>query len=376
MRITFLTPPDDYSGGLRVVAIYARILQSRGHTVSIVSNARAKPSLREQFRGLRRGRLKEVRQNALPQQGHLAQSGVPVNILERARPIGSDDVPDADVVIATWWETAVWMDALPPSKGIKVHLIQGYEIWGDSKMTDKVNAALRLPNLKIAISHGLKHEIETQLGDLGIFVIANAVDLKQFDAPERKRNSPPRVGFVYAQAPMKGADRCYATIQNMRQRIPQLQVIAFGADAPSPHAPLPRGTEYHQRPAQERLASIYASCDLWLFATRVDSFGLPLLEAMACRTPVVSVLIGAAPMLLAEGAGIIISPGNEADLPAAMANAALNLLMGPVEDWRDMSDRAYLRAHSYSWDDAVDRFETLIKDHNANNGVNKNITST
>jgi len=360
MRITFLTPPDDYSGGLRVVAIYARILQSRGHTVSIVSNARAKPSLREQFRGLRRGRLKEVQQNALPQQGHLAQSGVPVNLLERARPIGGGDVPDADVVIATWWETAVWMDALPQSKGIKVHLIQGYEIWGDSTMTDKVNAALRLPNLKIAISTGLRREIQTKLGNLEMFVIPNAVDLRQFDAPERERNATPRIGFIYSQALMKGADRCYAVINNIRQRIPDLKIVAFGVDAPSERVPLPLGAEYHQRPAQEKLAEIYADCDIWLFATRIDSFGLPILEAMACRTPVVGLPVGAAPELLADGAGILICPRDENDLPGAMASAALQLLLGPTTEWRAMSDRAYRQAHGYSWEDAVDRFEALI----------------
>lgn len=360
MRITFLTPPDSFSGGLRVVARYARELQARGHDVTLVSNARPRPGLRRQLSALRHGRWREERQKAVPQHGHLGQSGVPLHTLERARPIVAADVLDGDVVVATWWETAAWMHALPASKGLKVHLVQGYETWGDPVATEKVHAALRLPNVKIAISSGLKRDIEAIVGNLGMSVIPNAVDLKQFDAPERSRNRVPRVGYVYAQTPIKGADRCHAIIERARQRVPGLQVLAFGSDLPSDAVPMPSGTVYHRRPAQADLAGLYASCDAWLFATRVDSFGLPLLEAMACRTPVVGLPVGAAPELLGEGAGVLVRPEGERDLPQAMADALADLLLGSNASWRAMSERAHRRAHSYGWYDAADRFEALI----------------
>ena len=115
------------------------------------------------------------------------------------------DVPDGDVLIGTWWETAVWMHAMPAAKGRKVHLIQGYEVWwGGPADHARVHDALRLPNRKIAISTGLKREIEDALGDLGIEVVNNAVDQVQFSAPERERGTPPTVGFIYANDPIKG----------------------------------------------------------------------------------------------------------------------------------------------------------------------------
>ena len=33
------------------------------------------------------------------------------------------------------------------------------------------------------------------------------------------------------------------------------------------------------------MKELYGGCDAWLFATRNEGFGLPILEAMACRTP-------------------------------------------------------------------------------------------
>jgi glycosyltransferase involved in cell wall biosynthesis len=66
------------------------------------------------------------------------------------------------------------------------------------------------------------------------------------------------------------------------------------------------GAEYFHRPAQNELRSHYAACDAWLFGSRLECFGLPMLEAMACRTPVIAVPVGAAPDLLATGAGELV----------------------------------------------------------------------
>jgi glycosyltransferase involved in cell wall biosynthesis len=351
MRITFMMPADDLTGGNRVVATYAARLRDRGHEVLVVSNAADRPMLRERLRALRHGRYRELRARSRPRPGHVALAGVPHSVLERPRAIEARDLPDADVLVATWWETAMWMDAMPLAKGRKVHLIQGYEVWTGGEVRERVHAALRLPNRKIAISRSLARDIESALGDLGIAVVPNAVDLAQFDAPPRARGEPPTVGFVYSGAAIKGADLCARACELARRDIPRLRVLAFGADEPSADLPLPAGTEFHLRPPQDRLAALYARCDAWLFASRLDSFGLPILEAMACRTPVVGVPIGAAPELLADGSGRLVPP----ESPEQMAAAIVSLCAGPLEQWSACSDRAHRRAHTYSWDDATDR---------------------
>ena len=360
MRITFMTPADDLTGGSRVVATYARRLSDRGHDVLIVSNAPDRPTLREHLRALRHGQWRALRARMRPAPGHMALSGVAHRVLERPRPIAARDLPDADVLVATWWETAVWMDAMPARAGRKVHLIQGYEVWTGGDVEARVHAALRLPNRKIAISHSLARDIQTKLGDLGIAVVPNAVDVELFDAPPRPRSEPPTVGFIYSHAPIKGTDICLRACELARRQLPGLRVLAFGADTPSQALPLPEGAEFFHRPAQDRIASLYARCDAWMFASRLDSFGLPILESMACRTPVVGVPVGAAPELLADGAGCLVP----AESPEAMAAAVVALLAGPADQWQATSDRAYQRAHGYSWDDATTRLLRVIEgDH-------------
>ena len=44
--------------------------------------------------------------------------------IESHRPILATDLPDADVVVATWWETAEWIEKFPASKGRKFHFVR------------------------------------------------------------------------------------------------------------------------------------------------------------------------------------------------------------------------------------------------------------
>ena len=349
MRVTFLLPADNLTGGNRVVAIYAQQLAARGHEVLVVSCAPDRLSARALARALWQRDWAALRQHFAPASGHIALSGVPHKVLERPRAITESDLPDADIVIATWWETALWMSALSPTKGRPVHLIQGYEVWLDARQVAQVHAALRLPNVKIAISSDLKHTIEAQLGELAISVVPNAVDLEQFQAPPRARQNPPTVGFVYATAAIKGADICARACELARREIPELRVVAFGADQVSASVPLAEGTQYFHRPAQDALKGIYARCDAWLFGSRLDSFGLPMLEAMACRTPVIGVPIGAASELLGEGCGVLVAK----ESPEAMAAAIVALCRQSADDWLALSQRAHARAHRYSWNDAA-----------------------
>lgn len=351
MRVTFLLPCDNLSGGCRVVAIYAQQLQARGHQVLVVTCAPERLSPREMVRAVRAGDWQRLRQHLTPQPGHIALSGVPHKTLSHAGAIKPTDVPQADVVIATWWETALWMHDMPQSKGRKVHLIQGYEIWLDPDSREQVHAALRLPNQKIAISSDLKQTIEGALGPLDIELVPNAVDLQQFTAPLRGKQATPTVGFVYARAAIKGADICTRACELARQQLPNLKVVAFGADQPTPELPLPSQTDYFYRPSQAQLKDIYSRCDVWLFGSRLDSFGLPILEAMACRTPVIAVPVGAAQELLDDGTGVLVARESAPD----MAGAIVAICQQGDEAWRALSQRAHHKAHGYSWNDATER---------------------
>jgi glycosyltransferase involved in cell wall biosynthesis len=254
--------------------------------------------------------------------------------IEKYRPILADDLPDGDVVIATWWETAEWVAALPPTKGKKAYFIQHYEAHQDQDAA-RVDATWRLPLHKIIIARWLV-EIAAKLGDENISLVPNAVDLQQFNAPPRGKQPTPTVGVMYSAVPFKGCEVSLAAVELARKNLPELKLVSFGNRNPMPHLPLPPGTDFTMQPAQDRIRDIYSRCDAWLVGSRSEGFGLPILEAMACRTPVIATPTGAAPELIAkrrrradaDRRSAIDGPGNRAHRPTARSAVASDVGCG------------------------------------------------
>ena len=354
MRITFVTPVPIMAGGIRVIAIYAQQLRKRGHEVNVVAPLASPLSKRARLRMLLQGR-RWPRYEPRPQ-NHFQLMGVPVSYLDRPGPVTGADVPDADVVIGCLWSAANWVSAFGPSKGAKVHFIQGYESHpqGDNA---PLEAAWRLPMHKLVISQWLADLARERFGDPDVSVVRNSVNTRQFQAPPRAKRPELAVGFVYSDAWSKAAEVAVEACRLASQRIPALHVRVFG-HAPLPaQVKLPANSEYVVNPPQETLSHLYASCDAWLWSSRQEGFGLPILEAMACRTPVIATRAGAAPELLDEGRGLLV----DCDNPEAMAEAIaqVHALSGP--DWKALSDRAYAYVHGYRWEDAAGLFERVLE---------------
>ncbi len=140
------------------------------------------------------------------------------------------------------------------------------------------------------------------------------------------------------------------------EQIPNLRLLAFGKKDPTEDLPLPENTTYIKQPPQNEIKNIYAQCDGWLFGSTLEGFGLPILEAMACRTPVIGTPAGAAPELLSQGGGILVKPED----PEDMAKAIIKICQMSNEEWRSMSDKAYSTATGYTWDDAAKLFEQAL----------------
>ncbi|WP_448564671.1 glycosyltransferase family 4 protein [Trichothermofontia sp.] len=361
MRISFILKTADLSGGVRVVSIYAKQLQKRGHHVSVISFDPRLPNIssigvriKKILRGENPFRESPLTVDPLPP-SHINPEEIKHYLISHSLPLRTDDVPDGDLVIATWWETAEWVANLPESKGKKVYFVQNYEVY-DYLPAEKARASYQLPLRKITVSQWLLNIMRNEYGDQQVFLIPNSVDQTLFHAPPRRRNKIPTVGTLYAQVYWKGCDICLKAFTIAAQRIPNLCLIAFGSTAPLPELPLPANTQYFKMPPQEMLKDLYAQCDVWLFGSRTEGFGLPILEAMACRTPVVGAPSGAAPELLADGAGILVPPED----PQAMAEAIIALIQGPQAEWQQMSERAYRKATSYTWEEATDLFEAAL----------------
>ena len=354
MKITFVMTYAGYSGGTRVIATHARELLARGHQVEVFSTAARPAGLRRKVSSLlRSGKLPPVWKTG---KSFLDGAGVPHTAIDHYRPLGDHDLPDADVVVATWWETAPWVWNLSASKGAKAFFIQHYETWGGE--ADDVDAAWRLPLHKIVISRWLAELAERKFGDREISHVPNSVDTKLFHAPPRPKQIRPTVGMLYNRHWIKGCDVALAAIAEARKSLPEIELIAFGAEPVKQNNSLGPQSRFVLNPAQEQIREIYAQCDVWLCGSRSEGFHLPPLEAMACRCPVVSTEVGGPMDTIDEGQNGFLVPVEDR---AALAGRLLHVLRLSDGQWREMSDAAYAKACRYTWQDAAALMEKALE---------------
>ncbi|MEO0360212.1 MAG: glycosyltransferase family 4 protein [Pseudomonadota bacterium] len=348
MKITFLSPVPNMSGGERVVATYADKLVERGHDVTIVAcNPFAKRFVLNPREALRRRARRRALKNA-PYHRMKAK----LKVIGRKGRILEEDAPQADVLIATWWETAVWGAEMAPDKGAKVYFMQDYGASGQE--FERIRPTWRLPYRFVTLTGLLKGMILEEAPDAKVDVVLNAVEDRFRGAPVREKAARPTVGFVFRPEPSKGIDVAVDALARVRAATPDLRVVAFG----KPQTSLPDFVEYRENASDDDIVALYRSADLWLFPSRMEGFGLPILEAMASRTPVVGARCGAAPDLIEDGRnGYVVEVGDA----EAMADRIRRVLSARPDDWARMSETAAATIEDYDWDDAADRFEAALK---------------
>ena len=90
-------------------------------------------------------------------------------------------------------------------------------------------------------------------------------------------------------------------------------------------------------------AALLTGADVFAYPSRYEGFGLPVLEAMACGTPVVTTTGGSLPEVAGDAATLI-EPGDEHALAAAIAKLATD----PAAR-QDAAARGRSRAATFTW---------------------------
>lgn len=363
MKITIIMANPAMSGGDRVCAIYAKKMIERGHHVNVVAPQKKLLTFKQQLKRLIKGAdwIKVTDQL----QNHFDLLGVNITYLESNRPVTGHDVPDADVVIATWWETAEWVAQFPASKGAKVYFIQHHEVhpW---LPVERVKQTYRFPLHKITISNWLLQTMQNIYQDPNVALVPNSVDLELFFATSRKKQVRPTLGFLYSDVQFKGIDTTLEVIEQVKRQLPELRVVCFGRYKPSQNVLLPDYFEFENQPQQSHLREIYEQCDVWLCCSRSEGFHLPPLEAMACRCPVVSTKVGGPEDIIRQGENGFLC---EIDDINNLTDAVMRILGMTEQEWLALSDAAYTTATRYTWDDAAELFEQALNQAITRNSI-------
>jgi glycosyltransferase involved in cell wall biosynthesis len=97
------------------------------------------------------------------------------------------------------------------------------------------------------------------------------------------------------------------------------------------------------------LPHLYSGAACFVYPSLFEGFGLPLIEAMSCGTPVVSSDRTALPELV-ETAGLLVDPESVDALAGAMAR-----MLGDPDLARELGRRGLERSRQYSWAETARR---------------------
>jgi glycosyltransferase involved in cell wall biosynthesis len=95
------------------------------------------------------------------------------------------------------------------------------------------------------------------------------------------------------------------------------------------------------RPTDEELAELYRGARCLVYPSLYEGFGLPVLEAMACGTPVVT-SAGGATEEIAGGAAVLVDPLDVASIARGLEQA--------VSRRNDLAARGLERARGFTWE--------------------------
>jgi len=326
------------AGGVRAILTYADRLAGLGHDVTLVVPAGGRGAA--WWRNVQRA-------------GPEWMPGLRARIAWVAR-WSADALPDADVVVATAWQSAPVVAAAPARCGAKLYLVQHYESLYHGEPA-AVDATYRLPLAKVVISTWLR-DVMRERFDSDAEVLVTPVDRALFRrVPVQVTTSRPRVLMLHHDYAWKGVADGLAVVARVKERVPALWLVGFGVKPPRRR---PAYDEFHVDPPQTALAALYSGCDLYLCPSWDEGLGMPPMEAMACGAALVTYDNGGCRDYARDGQTALVAPRRDA---AALTTALARLAADPALRARIAAAGMAHVTTAFDWERSVARLEALFQ---------------
>lgn len=106
-----------------------------------------------------------------------------------------------------------------------------------------------------------------------------------------------------------------------------------------------------EAPSDSEVVRLMQKCSVFLFPSTVDTFGLVVLEAMACGKPIIACNCGGVPEVVGD-AGFLLDPS-----PQQWQSAVGHVFSDPVFR-RKMGEKSLVRSQQFSWEKTTEKLLT------------------
>ena len=196
-------------------------------------------------------------------------------------------------------------------------------------------------------------------------IVPNGVDLRFFrpgvPAPVSMRNAIPHILFLGRLDPRNGLSELIEAFQLVSERVPDARLIVVG-DGPlrSHYQRLAHGNPaiHFEGAVKEGRPAYYANATIYACPTTKASFGITLLEAMACGAPIVCSDIPGFRDVVRDGHDCLMVPPSNA---RALADGLLKLLGDDTLRMR-LAETALVEVQRYDWPRVTDAIMAVYEE--------------
>jgi len=163
----------------------------------------------------------------------------------------------------------------------------------------------------------------------------------------------------------KGLPELFTAIKQVCKKIPQVKLTLVGEGGQLQkykrmvsEQGLSDRIEFTGWLGTQAIQQLVAKCSLGVFPSRIESFGLSVVEAMAGGLPIIATKAGAIPENVEDGiTGTLISKEN----PNALANALIDAIKDPARQETFACKAKDVVRHKFSWDRAANQMIKLYQ---------------
>jgi glycosyltransferase involved in cell wall biosynthesis len=363
MKIAFLTrnyPPESFAGDARIYHELARGLSKRGCEVHVICQAVGKPKdVVEEGVFVHRVGTNPRRYNAFARLNYNFHAWVKLKELIKRYGIQIVEAPDWSAegfLYSLWKETPLVITALGATDD--VIKMRGYsdirKLASLKVLTYLVNLTYTKADKVVAISKSAYEAViqrsHTHPRKVAMVPIGVETGKFQFTMSDIKQrlgipNSVNMVLFVGRLEYRNGVSFLCEAIPQIIERLPDTKFVLVGRDTDTApwggsfkHYIMKKAYSHNfQRDVllieflpDDELVQLYSASDICVYPALTSTFGLPVVEAMACGKPVVATPVGIVPALEGQaGGGLTVVPIEE---PAKLAEAIINYFSLKQED--------------------------------------------
>lgn len=337
LSIIFLLPGRGVGGGSRAIVEFGNHLLNRGHAVRIFYRKNPlsfREILQSRYLRVRYGNHDWLRDFQGPVQGY--------------HKLNSQEFAPDEILISMCAQTTLDSHELPDEHGIKVFHCHGAEM----ENWEQMRQAWKLPRYVLVVSSHLIDLFQKEANKEVLGVVPDGVDCDLY-YPALAEEHRDGIGATFRWANTKGPEMAIQVIQELNKRYPDVPKYSFG------NGRKPDGFErvnYTRLPSVRQACEIYSRSLIWIMTSRLEGFGMSVLEAMACGCVVVSTDSGGPRDVIEDGV-------NGYLVPVGDVEAMIERISHLIDDDKlrsQMSTAAIETAHRFTWHAASLKLEGYL----------------